>query len=159
MPRRGVEASIRSIAYTNAFATRPALPLLPARVLPIALLLVPFSSRVLQGLLRGLSIRPYRWGCLCYIQRLFRIPKELRGYASYPIEVKRYTLEAPMQFKGSVYAEAMAGSGSEREMLEPFAAIPRSIPLIFETEKGVRLSGVALEHCSIGPHPGGFNLD
>ena len=42
MPRRGVEASIRSIAYTNAFATRPALSLLPARVLPNALLLVPF---------------------------------------------------------------------------------------------------------------------
>ena len=25
-----------------------------------------FSSRVLQGLLRGLSIHPHRWGCLCY---------------------------------------------------------------------------------------------
>ena len=42
VPRRGVEASIRSIAYTNAFATRPALPPLPARVLPNALLLVLF---------------------------------------------------------------------------------------------------------------------
>ena len=42
MPGRGVEASIRSIAYTNAIATRPALPPLPARVLPNASLLAPF---------------------------------------------------------------------------------------------------------------------
>ena len=43
VPRLAVEASIRSIADTNAIATRPALPPLPARVLPNALLLVPFS--------------------------------------------------------------------------------------------------------------------
>ena len=33
---------MRSTAYTNAIATRPALPPLPARVLPHALLTVPF---------------------------------------------------------------------------------------------------------------------
>ena len=41
VPRRGVEASIRSTAYNNAFATRPALPLLPARALPYAVLPKP----------------------------------------------------------------------------------------------------------------------
>ena len=49
MPRRGVEASIRSTAYTNAIATRPALPPLPARVLPNALLLVPFPLLASTG--------------------------------------------------------------------------------------------------------------
>ena len=66
MPRRGVEASIRSTAYTNAIATRPALPPLPARVLPNALLFVLFLFSRSTGSLRGLSIHPYRWGCLSY---------------------------------------------------------------------------------------------
>ena len=33
---------------------------------PTRCLLPPFSSRVLPSLLRGLSIHPYLWGCLCY---------------------------------------------------------------------------------------------
>ena len=46
VPRRGVEAWIRSIAYSDAFATRPALPSPPARVLPQALHTFPlFFSR------------------------------------------------------------------------------------------------------------------
>ena len=58
MPRRGVEASIRSIAYTNAIATRPALPPLPARVLANALLLVLFLFSRSTGSLRGLCMHP-----------------------------------------------------------------------------------------------------
>ena len=58
MPRRGVEALIRSTAHTNAIATRPTLPPLPARVLPNALLLVPFLFSRPQGLLHELCMHP-----------------------------------------------------------------------------------------------------
>ena len=49
---------MRSIAYTNAIATRPTLPPLPARVLPNASLLVPFLFSRPQGLLRELCMHP-----------------------------------------------------------------------------------------------------
>ena len=49
VPRRGVDASIRSIAYTNAFATRPAVPPLSAGVLPHALHNVPLFFRRSTG--------------------------------------------------------------------------------------------------------------
>ena len=64
---RGVEASIRSIAYTNAFATRLALPPLPARDLPNALLRVPLSLLAFHRVsYASCEYNLIRWGCLCY---------------------------------------------------------------------------------------------
>ena len=104
VPRRGVEASIRSTAYTNAIATRPALPPLPARVVPNASLLVPFLFSRSTGSLRGPSIHPYRWGCLCYTHHVLITVVVTSGkcYPHVSIVLARRWQTAPLLVKHTI---------------------------------------------------------
>ena len=109
VPCRGVEASIRSIAYTNAFAIRPALPLLPARVLPHALLLAPFLFSRPQVLLRELCTHPPPLGMLM-LHRGYGNVSLMRELLRHRIRSIIIVPEHPLQchpFVGQSYLNAM----------------------------------------------------